>query len=159
MDSTIVAALIGIAGIVIGAILKEVLPASRFIRFLSGKPMRHSIIGNWKSSWGRLPNGPVKYHELLKITKQSGDFIRGTITREEEPNKLWEFEGRYDGQFLQLYYFPSKDAMNTDFLDYGCYFFRRAANGSFVGYSTGFGNYEETSDEGTSTDYHEMRRI
>jgi len=84
MDSTIIAALIGLAGVILGAILKAVLPGSRVANWMTGKSPNHILLGKWQSSWGPLPNGPVKYSEALEITKQSGQRISGFIT----PNKM-----------------------------------------------------------------------
>jgi hypothetical protein len=154
MNSTIIAAIIGLVGIVVGAILKEVLP-----KLLSRGPKGHSLLGDWDSSWGPFPSGPLTQYETLTIHQQRGFTIAGTSTRAEQPDKKWKVEGRYDGTFLQMYYFPSKDSKDTDFLDYGCYFLKRKAAGNFEGYSTGFGAYdEEISKEGITADYHVMTR-
>ena len=157
MDSDVTAALIGVAGVAIGAVLNNVLPESSLMRWLSGKPSRASLKGRWRSAWGPLPEGPVKFEEILIISRQRGEKVWGVIDRESEPNKKWDFEGRFNDQFLQLYYFPSSKAKDADFLDYGCYFFRKKADGTFVGYSTGFGI--EGKVEGITTDYHELRRL
>lgn len=159
MDNTILAALIGIVGIIIGAILNSLLPGSKFANWLAGKSRNHTLIGTWDSIWGPLPNGPTKYQELMVITKQSGQRIKGFINKGNEPEKKWEIEGRYDGHFLMIIYYPAKDAKNSDFLDYGCYFFQRKADGSFEGYSTGFGSYEDIIGEGVTTDFHILRRV
>lgn len=106
-----------------------------------------------------MPNGPTTYREVLTVTAQRGDRIRGFITAEMNPTWKWEFDGRYNGQFLQLMYRPARDADDADFVDYGCYFLQRKANGTFAGFSTGFGKYELEPAEGISTDYHEMRRL
>ena len=156
MDPVILAALIGVVGVIIGAVLQAALPGSTLVARLSGKPKGHSLVGAWKSSWGPLPGGPPNSSEHLTISRQRGDRLWGHITRDEELDRVWDVEGRYDGQFLQLLYFPSRKAKDPDFLDYGCYFFRRRADGSFVGYSTGFGEHQQ--GEGISTDYHELRR-
>lgn len=87
MDDKIIAALIGLVGIVVGAILKEVLPNSKLVNWLSGKPTRHNLTGEWVSSWGPLPNGPVKYQEVLEIERQRGDKVWGKITKNDEPEK------------------------------------------------------------------------
>jgi hypothetical protein len=58
-----------------------------------------------------------------------------------------------------LIYSPAADATDNDFLDYGCYFFQRIADGLFRGYSTGFGTYEDRPGEGVSTDYHTLNRV
>ena len=160
MDPAIIASIVGLIGIIVGAVLRETLPGFRVVMWLSGKPTRHALMGSWKSSWGPLPTGPAQHHEVLTVTRQRGDRIWGTINWDQKPDRKWGFEGRYDGQFLQLYYFPAKDAINPDFLDYGCYFFQRKADGLFQGFSTGFGSgYEGEPDDEVSTTYHELRRI
>lgn len=159
MNATIIAALIGLAGIIIGAILKEVLPGSLVVQWFSRTAKGHNLVGEWDSSWKTLPDGQLTYHEVLKIDRQRGVRISGTVLRDEQPDKKWEVEGRYDGMFLQMYYYPSRSSKNVDFLDYGCYFLKRKADGSFEGYSTGFGTYdEEISKEGITTDYHVLKR-
>lgn len=159
MEPVVTAALIAAAGAVAGAVVQAVVPGSSMMGWLKGRSTPHRLLGTWDSAWGPLPAGPVRYHELITITSQRGLRLRGFATRPEQPEKKWEVEGRYDGQFLQMYYFPSPSSRNSDFLDYGCYFLRRRADGSYAGYSAGFGNYDEnTEDEGTSADYHEMRR-
>jgi hypothetical protein len=158
MDPAVIAALIGLVGVALGAVLREVLPGSVPVAWLSGKPRGNRIVGKWRSSWGPLPEGPARFSEEVTFTHQRGDRLEGHITRQEEPNKKWAIQGRYDGQFLQLYYFPAADAKDNDFLDYGCYFFRRQADGSFRGYSTGFGAFEDRPGEGITTDFHELRR-
>jgi hypothetical protein len=85
--------------------------------------------------------------------------VSGYVTREDQPKRKWKIDGRYDGHFLQLNYYPARDATDSDFLDYGCYFFTRRADGSFIGYSTGFGPYDEKPDEGLSIKVHRLRRV
>jgi hypothetical protein len=106
-----------------------------------------------------MPTGPTQFKELVTISFQRGEIIRGHITADMNPSWKWEFDGRYNGRFLQLMYRPASDAADADFIDYGCYFLQRQADGSFSGFSTGFGQYETEPAEGMSTDYHEMRRI
>ena len=159
MNPTIIAAIIGVLGVFIGAVLKEVLPGSLVVQWFSRTPKNHNLIGDWKSSWGPLPDGPLAYHEVLTIHRQRGVNISGTASRDEQPEKKWQVEGRYDGMFLQMYYYPSGNSRNVDFLDYGCYFLKRKADGSFEGFSTGFGPFdEESSKEGITTDYHVLKR-
>ncbi len=95
------------------------------------------------------------------VTSQRGQRIEGHITRStaHEPARRWFIEGRYDGLFLQIIYFPAPDNANADFLSHGCYFFTRKADGSFSGYSTGYDVDEETSTtEGVVTDFHVLIR-
>jgi hypothetical protein len=154
MNPTIVAALVGLLGIPLGVVLKEMLP-----RWLSRGPKGHSLLGDWDSSWGPYPEGPLNQHEILTIESQHGFQIFGSSHRPEEPDKKWKVEGRYDGTFLQMYYFPSSDSKDTDFLDYGCYFLKRKAAGNLEGYSTGFGAYDENlSKEAITADYHVIHR-
>lgn len=160
MDTAIVTTLIaGSFGIVTAAVT-HFLPTLPFIHRLSSKTRHHSLIGNWESAWGPQPKGPTKHKEILKILKQTGNRVEGIIDREEEPNRKWQVEGRYDGLFLQLFYFPAADAKDTDFLSHGCYFFTRKQDGTFEGYSTGFGDWddEKQREAGVSTDFHTLKR-
>jgi hypothetical protein len=144
--------------VIVGALLKEVFPLiARWSRTVKG----HNLIGIWDSAWGRLPNGPPIHHESLTFERQQGFDVSGTAVSTEQPQKKWEVKGRYDGTFLQMYYYPSGSSQDSDFLDYGCYFLRRRADGSFEGYSTGFGVDDENggaSTEGITTDYHILKR-
>jgi hypothetical protein len=153
VDPTITAAIIG--GIVA---LSIAIVKSDFFQNLLPKYRKHKLIGDWKSSWGPMPKGPAEYKEDIQIKKQSRYEVSGTATLTKGGSKKWEVRGRYDGYFLQLYYFPASDAMDTDFLDYGCYFFKRHSSGKFIGYSTGFGSNEVDGDEEITADYHTLER-
>jgi hypothetical protein len=154
---TVIAAIIGLLGVIVGAFLNATLPM--LIQSFGRTAKRHSLVGEWDSSWGKLPHGPLEHHEILKITKQHGVEVSGIARRIEQPGKEWEVKGRYDGTFLQMYYYPSANAKNIDFLDYGCYFLKRRADGSFEGFSTGFGTDDyEPSQEGITTEFHMLKR-
>jgi hypothetical protein len=56
---------------------------------------------------------------------------------DSEPAKKWDLYGDFNGQFLRLFWHPSKDADDKDFLDYGCYFFEKKGTG-FTGYAVGY---------------------
>jgi hypothetical protein len=107
---------------------------------------------------GPLPHGPIAHHERLTITQQSGPSVHGLITWSTHPERRWEVDGRYDGQLLQLYYYPSKAAKDTDFLDHGCYLLKRKHDSSFIGYSIAHGLYEDNDAEGLSIAHHELHR-
>lgn len=145
--------------VILGGVLREVLPGSKLIALLTGKRSGHRIVGAWESTWGEPPDGPFNQKEKLVITKQGRERVSGYVTREDQPKWKWEIDGRYDGHFLQLNYFPARDADDSDFLDYGCYFFTRRADGSFSGYSTGFGPYDEKPGEGLSIKIHRLQRV
>ena len=158
MDSQIIAAIIGLGGTAVGAVLAHVLPNTQLFHRLSNETRHHSLLGSWHSTWGPMPSGPTKYEEDFIVTKQRGQRVEGYITHAPMPNRRWDFEGRYDGLFLQIYYFPSKQSPDHDFLSHGCYFFTRKADGSFTGYSTGYGEDEVGGKEGVTTDYHILKR-
>lgn len=150
---------VAIGGVVLGAILRELLPGSRLIAWLSRKPAGHNILGAWESTWGEPPSGPFNRKENLVVSTQRHERVSGYVTREDQPKRKWEIDGRYDGHFLQMNYYPARDATDTDFLDYGCYFFSRQADGSFSGYSTGFGPFDEQPGEGLSIKIHRLQRV
>ena len=154
MDPRVSAAVIGVAGAIIGAFLNAWLlhwqPFSR-------RP-KHDVRGQWKSSWGPLPKGPVNHSGLLTVEEQRDSYIKGTISVPDTPNRKWHCEGRCDGTFFQIVYFPAPDSKDGDFVDYGSFFLRRRANGVYSGFSTGFGELEDADAEGIVTDYHELRR-
>ncbi|MDO8095081.1 MAG: hypothetical protein Q6360_16500 [Candidatus Brocadiales bacterium] len=93
------------------------------------------------------------------VSDVNNKIILGNAVSVEEPDKVWDVEGRYHGRFLQMIYFPSHSAKNIDFLDYGCYFFDQDANGNFIGFSTGFGSDPQIRAGSISTDHHEMKRL
>ena len=155
MNSTIIAALIGFAGVIITAIFT---PGSVLLDLLKRSPKLHNIKGAWLSFWGPTQSSKNKYSEDIIITNQKGLEIKGSAVQHNSPGKKWELRGRYDGQFLQMYYYPSKESKNIDFLDYGCYFLKRMADGSFEGYSTGFGLDEGGMSESTTIDHHSLKR-
>lgn len=160
MDA-IIAALIGFAGTIVGGLVTALVPNTAWYHQLSSKTRHHSLIGTWRSAWGPLPKGPTQYEELLSITSQRGQRVEGHITMStsHEPARRWLIEGRYDGLFLQLFYFPAADPRNADFLSHGCYFFTRKADGSFAGYSTGYDNFDDDPiAEGVTTDFHTLTR-
>jgi hypothetical protein len=159
MDPQITSAVITAVAGVVGAVLATVLPNTRWFQNLISKHGAHSLLGSWVSEWGPLPSGPVRQRENLIITKHVGERIEGYITRDTEQEHRWLIEGRYDGRFLQLLYFPAPDSEDPDFLSHGCYFFERRANGAFVGYSTGYGELDDDpSTEETNTEFHTLKR-
>lgn len=159
METEIVAALIGVAGTVAGAVFGHILPTTRLFHRLSSKTQHHSLLGSWVSSWGPLPDGPVEHHETLTVTKQRGDAVEGQITRDSaQPGRVWGFEGKYDGTFLQLIYYPAEKSEDRDFVSRGCYFLQRKADGSFEGVSTGYGDDYDDGTEAFTTEFHTLRR-
>lgn len=92
--------------------------------------------------------------ENFIITRQKGSRIYGYITMDDHPDKRWEFEDNFSGRFLQLLYYPSKEAEDKLFLDFGCYFFDMLGDGTFDGYSVRF--YWETNS--TDASKHKLKR-
>ena len=160
MSPEIVAALIGLAGSAIGGLATHFLPTLPLFHRLSSKTRHHSVVGDWDSSWGPLPSGPIKHTEFLRIEKQRGQQVEGYFEKDDLPNRRWHVEGRYDGLFLMLFYWPAEDSKDRDFLSHGCYFLTRKADGSFEGYSSGYGEGDDPDDkaEGISSDFHVLRR-
>ncbi len=158
MESEVLAAIIAGSSAIVATIINKIFPDS-IVGVFRKIPHGGSLKGTWKSSWGPLPEGNLKYTETVKIIQQRGFEVKAIATRTENNiQRKWELRGRYDGQFLQLYYFPSKEMI--DILDYGCYFLKKKADGSFTGYSTGFGNNDDgVSDEGITTDYHRFEKL
>ena len=154
------ALLVSLVAAVVGALVQAF--ASRFIDWWKERknekrqPAQPDIRGDWNSQWGPLPAGPLKYSEVIHITHQEGMKVAGWVSMKAEPGKIWIVEGRFDGQFLQMYYYPKDDLAN--FIDFGCYFFVRQPEGKFIGHSSGFGNYVPGEAPETSTDYHELSR-
>jgi hypothetical protein len=156
IDSSVLAALIIGVCTVIGAIIGALLARSDFLEKLFRGSKIYPLVGKWESTWEDIddPN-KVLQKELLVIERQRGSRTYGYITMEDEPDKKWNFEGNFSGRFLQLFYYPSKEAENKLFLDYGCYFFEMQTDGTFKGYSVGV--YWETNKIGVST--HQLKRI
>jgi hypothetical protein len=156
MDSDVLAAIIGAVATVVGAAIGALLGRSDFLDKLFRGSKFTSITGKWESTWVDLNEaGKTSHRENFVITRQRGSRIYGYITMEEEPDKKWEFEGNFSGRFLQLFYYPSKDAEDKLFLDYGCYFFDMLGDGTFVGYSVGF----DWQENATDVSKHKLRRV
>ena len=158
MDPVLGAAMIAAGGAVAGAIVQALFPPNSISLTLRRVPRSSRMIGAWDSWWSPDPANLKRFHEVIKITKQHGDRVWGQSTRDEEPNKLWELAGRYDGHYLQLYYYPSRTSPDSDFLDYGCYFLVKRTDGTLVGYSAGLGPTEDTGADSLTADNHLMKR-
>lgn len=160
MEPWVVESVIGVGCALLGAFFGALLPThflfDRWFNLI--EPSKKLVGTTWDSSWWR-PNEPTKkYHETLVFTRQSGDQVWARSTREEEPDKLWECAGRYDGRYLQLYYWPSRDSPDSNFLDYGCYFLVRQGDGRMVGYSSGHGPDEESQEDILTSDNHLLQQ-
>jgi len=156
MNTQVLVALIGAIGTVFGAILGALVGRSNFFDRLFKGSKFWRLVGKWKSTWQDIDTTDNSLHrELLVIERQNGSRIRGYITMEDKPDKRWNFEGNFSGRFLQLSYYPSEEAEDKLFLDYGCYFFEMLGDGSFKGHSIGF-DYERNKI-GVST--HRLERI
>lgn len=159
MSTPVIVALIAAGTAIFVALLNKFLPDNILANLGKPKPPGRSLKGSWKSSWGPLPECALKYSEDVEIIKQNGYEILAKATRTENNiRREWDIQGRYDGLFLQMYYYPV--VSTTDALDYGCYFLKKKADGSFDGYSTGFGNNDDgVTEEGITTDFHHLKRI
>ena len=161
MDAGTVNALIGaggaIAGAIIGATLQSVLPSDLF-QWLGRVPPENSIVGSWDSWWGPTLEQVKTYHEVVTIRKQYKNRLWGTASRSDEPDRVWELVGRFDGHYLQMFYYPSKESSDLNFLDYGCYFFIRQGDGSMKGFSAGYGPDEATGSDTLTTEHCYMKK-
>jgi hypothetical protein len=145
---------IGIIGAAVGAIVgafsraaaDSMIPKNLLDRLARRPAPRNRIGGEWDSWWGSDKEQVKANHEVITIVEQRGERLWGTARRDEEPGKEWELEGRFDGQHLQMIYYPSEKSSNTNFLDYGCYFFVRHASGTMDGLSIGRGPNKDGSD-------------
>lgn len=152
MDSTTIAAIIGATATIIAATLGQ---KGIFDKMFLGQ-RTVQLLGKWESTWIDFGDKTEKkYSENFYVTKQKGSKIFGYISMDSEPGKRWEFEGNFTGRFLQLFYYPSKDAEDKLFLDYGCYFFDLMGDGSFDGYSVGY--YWDKNEKFVSM--HSMKRV
>jgi len=155
MDSTVLNGLIiglcTIAGGVVGSLFVN----SNFKEIFS-RNKYDKIIGIYDSIWSTKTNNEGFLKEKLVIDRQNGRRIYGYITFEKEPQKRWEFEGIFTGQYLQLYYYPSrKKAEDNLFLGNGCYFFERKIDGTFKGFSVGVNEKSGILDHAV----HELKRV
>lgn len=157
-NETKLAIIAAIIGAIVGAIIQSLLIPNLITIFFSRIKKKESLAGVWDSYWGPTEKESHKFHEVINIKKQKGNRIWGRATRQEEPDKVWDIEGRYDRDYIQMHYFPSKEAKDKDFLDYGSYFLKRNAIGVFCGFSAGFGPDEVNGHDNLSTSYHEMSR-
>lgn len=138
MEPEIIAAIIGVLGALIAAVLGGVVGRSELIDRMRQGSKFWSLRGEWESTWQDLEAPHASFAEVLVIERQKGTRVYGYITMHDEPNKRWDVEGVFSGRFLQLLYSPSESAADTLFLDYGCYFFELKGDGSFDGLSIGF---------------------
>jgi hypothetical protein len=123
-------------------------------RAIAGYLSRNKAIkGKWDSWWGPTVDDVKRYHEVIEITDYSVERIRGRAKRDSEPGKEWELEGRFDGHYLQMYYYPSKRSKRPNYTDYGCYFFVPEGRDSMVGLSCGKGPDEDTGKETITTEH------
>ena len=161
MGPVILNILIGGGCALLGVVFSALLPTHAFFnRLFNQIEASKRLVGTvWDSSWEKASeSGPV-YHEELTFTRQLGDKVWAQATRREEPQKLWECEGRYDGKYLQLYYWPSPRSQDPNFLDYGCYFLVRQGDGRMKGYSSGHGPDEKSQEDTLDSDKHLLVRV
>lgn len=148
-----------LVGAIIAAIVQTQLPPDLIPSIFTRKSGPNVLLGKWDSSWGPSAEEIEKEHETITITRQSGTRIWGTARRAtaDDKDKEWELNGRFDGHFLQMLYYPSKNSPNKDFLDYGCYFFKKQGDGTMKGYSAGFGS--DKGVDSVTAEHALMRRI
>lgn len=140
MDSTLIAAVIGGFATVFAAVVGGVVGRSDGWDRLVSKSRFPRMAGTrWESSWAEPVDGVAQPHkEMFEFIAQKKGRVFGIITMDTLPDLKWEIEGDYNDRFLRLFWHPSSDAKNQFFLDYGCYFFERQGDGSFLGYAVGF---------------------
>ena len=157
MDSTVLASIIGGLCTVVAGVGGAVISKSQFVDRIFRKSTLANFSGTkWESRWRENYGGQEKdYVEYLEFTRQRGNRVYGTITTDQFPDMRWDVEGDYNDRFLRLFWTPSKDSTNQFFVDYGCYFFERSGDGSFVGYSVGF----DHERGGVHVDDHQLRRV
>jgi hypothetical protein len=156
-------ALVAIGGAAVGAVVtafarpiaEGIIPANLSERLKGLPEPRNRINGDWDSWWGIDPEHVEDNHEIISISRQRGELVWGTARRDEEPGKIWDLEGHFDGRHLQLFYIPSASSKNTNFSDYGCYFFVRLGTGVMEGLSIG----EGPNKHGKDTVDHEVCRM
>jgi hypothetical protein len=160
MTEGLLIAIIAASATVLGAVIGGIFVNPRILDGLFSRRKFENLLGEWDSSWSDESDPDKMHREIVQITKQRNDRIWGVATRDSEPDKKWELEGFYQGQFLLILYSPSHEAKNKTFLDYGCYFLQRKGNGQFKGFSTGYGSDELNPDaeDKISTDPHVLRR-
>jgi len=153
VDPTVVAAIIGASGVVVAAVVGALLGRSGFIDKLFGVGRSLRLLGQWDSRWHSNRTGD--HREMLFISRQRGARLSGYITHENEPDKKWNFDGNFSGQYLQMMYYPAPDSKNRLFQDYGCYFLKLQPNGEFEGFSVGV-----DMDSGLiESDHHGIRQV
>lgn len=134
-----------LTGVVLGFILNKF----NFFDWLSIKGIT-KLPRKLESTWEEKINGKKQvFKEIIEIKKQVGTRIQGKITMESIPDMEWELEGIYNGRFLQLIWYPSKDA-KANFMDFGCYFFERKGR-YFEGYTVGYDSETDKIEHGPHT--------
>lgn len=134
MSPEIIAAFIGLGGTVVAAFLGQ---SGALDALFHGRKYPR-LPKELDSTWVMLNDTEKRKHrERFYITGQRGPKVRGYILYDDAPGKRWEFEGHFTGRFLQLFYYPSEQADDKLFQDYGCYFFE-LRGAEFSGYSVGY---------------------
>ena len=144
-NQLLIAIIPALIGVLIGPFIKQWVENSNLFNKTRGKK-NFLVKGKWRSSWVDIGGlSKTENYEILIIDKQRGDDFSGFIEMESLPDKKWSFKGNlFKERFLQLYYYPSKDSPDKNFLDYGCYFLEVNGDGSFSGKSIGF-EYENNN--------------
>ncbi len=149
---------IAVIAAVVGAVLFAVWQSG--YRHITGYLSRNKAIkGKWDSWWGPTIQERKKYHEVIEITEYDAERVRGRAKRDSEPGKEWELEGRFDGHYLQMVYYPSKRSQRPNYTDYGCYFFIPEGRDTMIGLSCGKGPDEETGKETLTAEHCLIKKI
>lgn len=135
MDTTIVAAIIGAAGAVIGAALKTVAPELRLL--VTGRLRTNAdLLGTWKCTWTVSPDARAKYiDDIVTISKVRGEEFWAKATNTQYG--AYKLRGRISRSSLVTLHYESvqqrqtlggvvimklnatRDAMNGYWYEYG----------------------------------------
>ena len=125
------------------------LPTQRLLDWYLTSSSALDLRGTCISEW--VEDGR-DHKETIRITRQRGNRIFGTVESDTLPGNDCRIEGHFtaEGRFLLMTWCPAvkKDGVH----DYGCYFFEKFSIGlQFKGYSCGFYAHRGEDGKGETT--------
>lgn len=96
----------------------------------------YQLIGNWQFDWWYREKPDEVFSDFLSVTRHEGFQLSGYLFENGAPLKRWDFQGRFDGRFLQTLYYPAKES-GAEFVSTGCNLLERKGRG-FEGWNLAY---------------------